>query len=354
MSNLSKKYFEYSGIIHIHSTYSDGSLPIPKIAKIANELDVNFLLFTDHNTLQPKFDGLEGWYGKILVGVGCEINDVSDMNHYLAFDIDEEISSELAPNEYVCRVREKGGFGIIAHPDEKRTAMPEYPPYPWTVWDSDCYDGIEIWNQMSEWMEGLTHSNKYWRAVHPRKSILAPNAEALSRWDEVNLRKKILGIGGVDAHGHIYKLWGLFRITIFRYKVLFKTIRTHVLLPEPLSDRKDYLGDLKKIYDAMRNANVFISNHYIGDAGSFLAWLENNNDQVIIGETITLDEKTKLCVKNPLRAKTILIKNGIQFDHAESNEIEFKISEPGVYRVESHLADRPWIYSNHLRVVDKK
>ena len=127
---------EYVGVIHIHSTYSDGSRPIPEIAKIASEVDLDFLMFTDHNTLQSKRDGLEGWYDGVLVVIGYEINDADDQNHYLAFNLDEELPQSLTPLEYVNEVNRHGGYGIIAHPDEKRSAMKKYPPYPWKVWES--------------------------------------------------------------------------------------------------------------------------------------------------------------------------------------------------------------------------
>ena len=45
------KYNHYSGIIHVHSTYSDGTRSVNEIAEIANELDINFILITDHNTI---------------------------------------------------------------------------------------------------------------------------------------------------------------------------------------------------------------------------------------------------------------------------------------------------------------
>lgn len=90
---MQNQYFHYSGIIHVHSTYSDGTCSVQEIADIANELDINFVLITDHNTLQPKRDGLEGWYDRILIGIGCELNDDQDQNHYLAFNIDEEYRS---------------------------------------------------------------------------------------------------------------------------------------------------------------------------------------------------------------------------------------------------------------------
>lgn len=335
----------------MHSTYSDGSLSIPEIAGIANELDFDFLLFTDHNTLKPRHDGLEGWYDRILVGIGCELNDAMDMNHYLAFDIDKEVSSELPPQEYIANVKHQGGFGIIAHPDEKRSAMPEYPPYPWTLWDSEEFDGIEIWNQMSEWMEGLTPRNKYWRVLHPRKSILAPTKETLGKWDSINQKRKVFGIGGVDAHAHIYRIWGFLRYRIFRYKIIFRTIRTHILTQGSLSGGNDYKKDLQSIYTALKRANCFISNHYVGDATRFRSWVENGNETAVMGDEIEFKKETRIYVSVPLEARVYLIQNGKYRSQQTGERLTFEIKEPGIYRIEAHRGKRPWIYTNHFRIV---
>ena len=72
---MHEQFHEYVGIIHIHSTYSDGSQSIQEIAKVARDLSLDFLMFTDHNTLQAKRDRLEGWHSGVLVMVGYEIND---------------------------------------------------------------------------------------------------------------------------------------------------------------------------------------------------------------------------------------------------------------------------------------
>ena len=348
---MKKEYYHASGIIHVHSTYSDGTRSIPEIARISNELDIQFVLMTDHNTIQPKLDGLEGWYDKILLGIGCELNDEEDENHYLAFDIDEEIK-ETDPDTYVCLVREQGGFGIIAHPDESRSHIPKYRAYPWKIWDSECYDGIEIWNQMSEWMEGLTTKNKYFRVLHPRRSIITPKAETLKKWDKISMDRKLVGIGGVDAHGHKYKILGLFPYTVFRYKISFKTIRTHVLMDYPLEKGQDYKKGLANIFNAIKQAHCFVSHYYFGDASDFRFLAENKDTVVIMGDSIILDEKAKLIVQNPVKAETYLVRNGEYVESHLAKDIEFAIDRTGVYRIETHVEKRPWIMSNHIRVTD--
>ncbi|HID40141.1 MAG TPA: hypothetical protein EYP36_11595 [Calditrichaeota bacterium] len=210
--------------------------------------------------------------------------------------------------------------------------------------------GLEIWNQMSEWMEGLTHTNKFWRVLHPRRSIVAPKKETLEIWDALNQKRRVTGIGGVDAHGHLHRLLGIFTIQIFRYKVSFRTIRTHILSQNKLS-RQDHHKDLKIIYDALRGANCYISHQLMGDASAFRFTAENEHGSAIIGATLKFARKTILRVTNPLPAKTVLIGNGEVLNFQEGQDIEFEITEPGVYRVETHIKNRPWILSNHIRLI---
>jgi len=347
---VTNKLYHYKGLIHAHSTYSDGQRPIPEIAAIANELDVDFLLMSDHNTLQPKLDGLEGWYDNVLVGIGCELNDKEDKNHYLAFNIEQEIDRGNSADEYVSRVKELGGFGIIAHPNESRDHIAAYPPYPWTIWESEGFDGIEIWNQMSEWMEGLTHFNKFWRAIHPRRSIRTPKKETLSIWDELNLKRKVVGIGGVDAHGHVHRMMGFFSIRIFRYKVSFRTIRTHILVPQPL-DKEDAKSALNDVYTAVQNGSCYISHRLIGEASDFRFWAESGDQSAQMGDNINNTGDGQFFVINPQKAETSLICNGREIDQQSGKELIFLFQGPGVYRVESKKKGKAWIFSNHIRVV---
>ena len=90
MERSAESFYEVVGAIHLHSDFSDGSLPIPEIARIAEAKNLDYLMFSDHNTLEPKRQGLERWHGRVLVIIGCEINDPDDRNHYLAFRINRE------------------------------------------------------------------------------------------------------------------------------------------------------------------------------------------------------------------------------------------------------------------------
>ena len=104
---------------------------------------------------------------------------------------------------------------------------------------------------MSEWVEELTESNKVQRFIHPLKSIVAPCKESVKKWDELNLTRKVTAIGSVDAHAHKMSLMGFYNVEVFPYKVLFKSIRTHVLLNEEIfiGDQENFQKYKKNIVD---------------------------------------------------------------------------------------------------------
>lgn len=348
--------FEYVGALHMHSTYSDGSGEVEEIAQYADEVGLDYIILTDHNTLRALNEGKEKWYGNTLLLVGCEINDRNNKNHYLALNIKETISTRLAAKEYVTKVKEAGGIGFLAHPHEKRNSMKEHPPYPWTAWDSKDFTGIEIWNHMSEWMEGLTEQNKFNHFVHPLRSIVAPNPETVKVWDELSLERKVVAIGGVDAHAHKINLMGFFEVEVFPYKVLFKSIRTHVFCDTNI-EKGNSPEDVEKaksiIYSALEHGRCFISNYYHGDAKGFRFFGEANNKIFHMGDTIKLGNKVKLRVILPnISGRIKLIKNGEMVDEVDNFDAEFIITKPGIYRTEIYQEENAWIFSNHIRIIE--
>lgn len=337
---------EYVGSVHIHSNYSDGLRPIPEIAGIAGKVGLDFLLFADHMTLDPVAQGFERWYGDVLGIIGYEINDPDNQNHYLAYGIDEVLPSNLTASEYVAEVRRQGGIGFIAHPDEKRKALPEHPPFPWTEWDAEGFDGIEIWNHSSEWLERITHSNKYFRVLHPLKNLQGPEPETLVRWDAMNRDGVMAGIGGTDAHAYPYRV-GPITIYIFRYKVLFKGIRTHVILDEALTRE---VPDAKAaVLGALKGARCFISNHRWGDARGFRFSAHAGNDTYLSGDTIKRGDAS-FRIRVPGDGNIALLRDGVTVAEAEGVELVHDTNRGGAYRVEVRRKGKPWIYSNHIRL----
>ena len=347
--------YEYSGAIHIHSKFSDGSGSVKDITKAANEVGLDFIILTDHNTLRALREGFEGWHGNTLLLVGVEINDRKNQNHYLAFGINETPSTRQSAKEYVKIVKDADGIGFLAHPHEKRKSMKEHPPYPWTEWGTDDFTGIEIWNHMSEWMEGLNEKNKYNYFVHPLSSIKAPPPETLKVWDKLNQKRRVVGIGGVDAHAHKINLLGFFEVEVFPYKVLFKSIRTYVITEKKIHKSKTDEGIKKAkqiIYNSLRNGRCFVANYYRGDASGFRFFAEVGNKIYQMGDEFKLNGKVKLRVILPNVSGTVkLIRNGKVIDTVDTNEADFIVKKSGAYRVEVYADEHAWIFSNHIRIV---
>ncbi len=357
---------EYSGAIHIHSVYSDGTGKIEDIAKAAADSGLDFIMMTDHNTLKPGMDGYANWINGVMVIIGYEVNDMQNRNHYLAFGMDEVIGSyselengelgcKLAAKDYVAQIKEKGGIGFMAHPDEERNHLPQHPSYPWTE-DTDDYTGIEIWNHMSEWVEGMNESNKLDRLIHPLKSIVSPPEKTLQRWDRASLRRHVSAIGGVDAHAFRQNIMGLIELEIFAYKVLFKSIRTHVILDSPVSKKNPskYTEDSSKILDALKKGRCFVANYYHGNAKGFRFFAEYRGIPYSTGDTVVLNKgKALLKAFAPKECNIRLVHNGVKIDEINGIDAVWDIVNPGVYRVECWKKNKGWIFSNHIRVINE-
>ncbi len=340
-------YYEYQGSIHIHTTDSDGARPLEEVAQLAAETDLDFIMVSDHMTLRSYQAGKEGYYGKTLTLIGYEHNDVEDCNHYLLFDLDEVLPAGMTAQEYVAAGKAKGGLGIIAHPDEVRPRIGKFPSYPWLAWDAEGYDGIEIWNQMSEWMENLTPINAIKMLFSPRKFMKSPTDRILQIWDDVNKKRKVVGIGGADVHAHPHKI-GPIKVTIFPYKVQFRSIRSYIWLPEELS--KDVATAKRQVYDAIRDCRVFISNYRWGDASGF--WFEANREEerAISGGRLSSYKNTLITVKTPGKGKIRLYADGICVSEIKGDYSEYRPMVNGLYRVEVYKKSKGWIFSNHIRI----
>jgi hypothetical protein len=339
-------WHEYVGVSHIHTTDSDGSKSAFEIIKIGQKTGLDFLFFSDHMTLRSFHLGLEGWHGNTFVLIGYEIHDQTNKNHYLAFNVNEVLSGELSSQEYVREVKKRGGLGIIAHPDETRV-LPQFPPYPWTAWDAEGFDGIEIWNQMSEWMEGINRFNQLKMFVSPRRYLTSPTPRTLKIWDELNRQKKVFGISGVDVHAHPYRI-GPFKLIIFPYEVQFKSLRTHLLLDTPLSSDSQIAK--KQIINAMRNCQLFISNYRRGDAKGFSFYAESKKHITKIGEGINFSDDVTFIIRAPQKCQIRLLRDGTIISESVGKNLEYRPEEPGIYRVEAYKGKKGWIFSNHIRL----
>lgn len=348
------KNYEFPGAIHIHSTFSDGTESVEKIIKIAQKAGLRWLILTDHNTLKAKELGMEGFYDDLCLLVGEEISP-PEGNHYLAMDIQENISPDLSPERFIQEVNNQGGFGFIAHPDERTDRKNDYPPLRWDNWDITGFQGIEIWNQLSDWVDTLDSKNGLYKVFFPNKTLTAPSQRVLDWWDRLNSNSKdiVPGIFGVDAHA-LHKYVGPLRLKILSYEEHFKSLLNYVFLQNPISP--NFEEAKKQIYTALKNGNNIMVNRFLRDPHGivFTASSTNTENKCIkscVGEIHKIHNNFDINIYTPVHAKIILYKNGIAVKEDFTSNFSFNSTEPGSYRFEAYLKNKLWIVSNPIKVV---
>lgn len=345
---------EVSCAVHVHSKFSDGTKEISEIVEIAEKAGVDIVIFTDHRTLGGKEIGNEGWHGKVLVLFGQELNDLENKNHYLAFGIDEAPSREMKAREYVEEVKNKGGFGFIAHPLERRNAHPSFPPYPWTEWSNSLdFDGMEIWNFLSCWMEGVNRRNAIFRVLFPHSGVKAPDSSCLKLWDKLNEKKDISGIGSVDVHGISYPIFLGIPMVVCSYDLVLRSIRTNIYIHKMLTGKPD--EDRALVFEALLKGRSYIVNYALGKPNGFhfVAKKKDGNEEKYPGEKIEIEKGVVFELEVPEKCDIKIFRRGERVAWANAKKLVFFAKETGKYRAEVWKGNRGWIFTNMITAIKR-
>jgi len=351
--------------LHMHTRYSDGSGTHKDIAQAAMQTGLDVVIVTDHNVL---VQGMEGYYRsgpssslrttRVLLLVGQEVHDqdrVPQKNHLLVFNANRDLSN-LAddPQTLINNVRDAGGICFIAHPNDPAAPTFKEDDISWEAWDVQNYTGIELWNGLSELKTVVpTKLHGAFYAFFPQFIGHHPIPETLQRWDELlSSERRIVAIGGSDAHA-LHMHMGPIHRTIFPYKFHFKTVNTHVFIPEPLTG--DVPIDKKMIYKALAEGHCFVGYDLPAPTRGFTFKARGMNQSAIMGETLPAKGGVTLQAHVPKPAEIHLIKDGKNIGiWKKSHVCTYTATEPGVYRVEVYRnflgKKRGWIYSNPIYV----
>ena len=344
--------FEYVGNLHIHSIHSDGAEDTPGIAKAAAGVGLDFVCLNDHDFLTDKlYLEEEGFYNNVLVLVGLEIG--RRYHHYLAYDLIEEVAGDdLTPQEVIDSVSKQGGFGFLAHPFEK--GMPFLQGSVAFTWNDllvKGFTGICIWNFSSRWKERVrSPAHGIFHLVFKHVTLKGPSQETLSFWDAACRERRVVGIGGSDAHATDFN-WGPTTFRPFTYSVLLNSINTHILLPEKLPPALK--AAKKEVYRALKSGRLFAAHDGLCQARGFrFDFMADDGSSLVIGEEGPF-QKGVLLIKTPRRSKIRLIRDGLFAEQWLDSEVSYRLEGRGVYRVEVfykvHLFGwRPWIFSNPI------
>ncbi|MHB1296251.1 MAG: CehA/McbA family metallohydrolase [Anaerolineae bacterium] len=344
--------YERIGNLHMHTTYSDGTASHRELAEMAAAAGLDFLVVTDHNTYPTQH---AGWYGRVLLLVGEELNapERGHENHFLAIGAGEDLAPFAADTtSLVARVRELGGAGFIAHPIEHSGALAHEPEINWVRWDLSGYDGLEIWNYMSEFKAHVTSVPRaLLYAFYPKLAIRGPFPETLALWDRLLAQRPTPAIGGSDAHGTVYRMGPLKR-RIFPYPHLFRAVNTHLLLADDWTG--DAAPDGAQVTAALRAGRAFVAYDGLAPARGFTFTAEHSGVSYTLGDSLSADSPIRWRIRTPASARLRLLRDGRPVAETIGAALDHAASEPGVYRVEAYRRyagrERGWIFANPIYV----
>lgn len=342
--------YDYKGAIHVHSTYSDGTGDMAEIAQAANDAGLDFVLMTDAGQAKAVEEGCERWNGSALIICGTEI--APGGNPYIAFGEkpfkDVAKLNDLAPQAAIEAIQAQNGFGFLAHPDHLGSTKLGIPSKKWNAWDVQGYTGLGLWDLMTDWLAQVDREDDVLE-LHAEFEdwLTGPRIETLKRWDELNQKAKVVGIGEVSNRKYKKDFEGK-ALDIFPYETAFKTVVNHILLDEPLS--KEYKKARKQVLNAVKHGNLYVSFDWWDDPTEFSYEIDNGKKVAGMGDEIELTEKVELVASFPSEGLLNVYRNGESVLEEEGDELLFDITEPGAYRVEAMRNDIVWILSNNIVV----
>jgi hypothetical protein len=331
-------------VVHLHSIHSDGTGTVPEIARAAARAKADVVLLTDHDTLEARRRSEEGWYGDVLVLAGEEVSPPG-RDHYLAFGIEAEIRHRGLDACGIARaVRDAGGFGFAAHPFSEGSVRFKRPGMPFGGLDCDALHGIELWsfaNDSGERISGIPALLRFLAA--PGRVLDHPPERNMRRWDELCRTRRVVAIGGLDAHQFGKRIGPVVPVRLMAYHRSFRYIRTHVLCSEPPAGELE--RDRELVFDTLRAGRCYIAVDSLAPARGF----RFEADDLAMGGEAQAGRRT-LQVRTPLAARLRLLRDGAEIASSEGTSLDAEVEEPGVYRAEAlrhaYGRERTWILSN--------
>lgn len=387
------RYYDYAGAVHVHSTYSDGAGTVPEIADAANRAGLDFVLLCDHASLEARRDGEDGWRGRTLMMVGTEVT--TDAGHLLALDVpDSFLPASNDPTEAQAQIVDSGGVGFIALPCDLKDHWRDF-----SLRDSRM--GLEVFNLSaiartkinipvlalvwSRYRSKRPHRAFHWVAARPSREIRLwdalitgapiPGSPSTKRDTEDGDQPSggrynvVVGIGSIDAHG-IMKFGGK-AYYIPTYADVFRTLRTHILLDQPLNgvsrspiNRPDTQADLATVHGALARGHSYIAYDNYADSTGFLFECVTPRGLSLMGDSLSApegDTPYHLRARVPKTRSFIrLYRDGKLVAASRGGSLDYMTTQPGAYRVEAFLYRhrignlcvnaKPWIFSNPIYI----
>jgi len=322
-------FVDLACVMHVHTVFSDGTGTVEEIAAAASATGADAVLVTDHDTLGALEH--EGMHHGVLVLAGVELS--SRAGHLLAFGIDRVIDhAGLNAAQLADRVTRAGGLCFAAHPfsEGSRMAPAIGRPHGWSDLGA-ALTGIELWSLETDELEAARTPRELLAFLRAPERAAGPPRAHLERWDELNMQRPVVGIGGLDSHQKGVRIGGR-AFGVPRYERVFAALRTHVWVDRPLSGERE--ADRDAIYGALRVGRCYVARDALAPARGFEFFRQDGS----------------IHARVPRVAELVLLRDGAEIATAHGTALDHAIERPGAHRVEARLGGKTWIVSNHIHV----
>lgn len=372
-NDSSTKYYDYRGVINVHTRDSIGSGTISQIVEAAQNTKLDFLILTDLN----HFDStVEDFYANnllFLVGgkysyldsrliyysAGSVKNDENhfDGNSNLGTNLGE---AQLQLTDLLTKKAQDNHSSllILAHPYKTG--------FDWVGEIAEGMDGLEIINMKSLAFRAweISKASVLWSLIiYPFQPSLAfirlfsEPSEDINKWDTLGQTRRFFAYAGTEASARAVP-WSNYLLRFPSYQKSFELFTNHILLNSELTGQLQ--NDRQKVFQALKQGSFYMSFDMIGNPKGFYAEVENGSRTYTLGSSFKLQPGAKLKVKLPHNIQdfyeVVIYRNGAREETFNEPNIEYAITQPGTYRVQVRISfyfPMPdarkwvtWIYTN--------
>ncbi len=366
-SDNASGYYDYKGVINIHSNRSIGSANTQFIATSAQLASLDFIMLTDLNQFQASPIS-ERYIGNLLIFNAGKYSYLDSRLTYYS-------SKQESPGDNLGGVQVRFADYLSQKQGSNKDSLlildhPYKLGFSWAGDLPEGLDGIEIVNLKSLSVRALEYSkiSTLWSfLIYPFNSRLAlirlfsEPSEELALLDQMTQQRMLSGFAGAEASARALP-FANYLVKFPSYQRLFETASNHVLLKSELTG--NFSNDKQKIFQALKNGQFYIAFDIIGDPKGFIATVEDKNKSYLMGSQIKFNKGQSLNVKLPAIPKeffeVVIYRNGSRYQTFNEHEVHMTLTEPGIYRAQvrvSPLWPLPdarkwvsWIYTNPFYV----
>jgi hypothetical protein len=341
----------------VHTNYSDGLGSVLEVATAASAAGIDFVIITDHETLQPLADGWEGYHGGCLVLVGAETR--VHEGHILALNVppDHRLAYTGAAAAIEC-IRKAGGIAFFLPDEDSHFAWNRLRHLP--------FAGMEVVNLHNLARQAASLPSVIFFACRyflrgPMAALaqlaLRPDGE-LALWDRLAGERPTSGIASVDAHSRI-RLSRHLEIQFPGYRESFRMVQTHILLRASLTG--DPVVDRDHIYRALAAGETQLVLARGEEARGVRFWAQLEELAASVGDGIVEGPGLQLCATTGGPCCLLrLFHDGRRVDQQVGREARFASRGPGRYRLEIYrrrgrvgplqFGLTAWVFTNSITV----